>query len=73
MLLSQILEVVSVIVGVTAILRGVRNLSKAWDGITHSIEGLNDRLGTLVEQNKEEHTEFKKRIKRIESGNHNAL
>jgi hypothetical protein len=72
MMASQALVDISIVIGVGGILRGVRNASRAWDGIKYSIDNLNGKLGTLIEENKEEHTEFRKRIKKVENngGNH---
>lgn len=62
------LRLFSIVVGVGGLLRGVRNASKAWDGIKTSIDRLNERLGDLIKENKEEHGEFRKQIRNVKNG-----
>ena len=76
MTLSQGLVVVSIIVGVMAILRGVRNASKAWDSIVNSVDRLNEKMGELIVLKEKEHRAMEKRIGRLEDrkgGNGNAV
>jgi hypothetical protein len=70
--IAQILEIVAILTGVVGLLRGVRNASKAWDGILQSIKDLNEKVGKLVELNEAEHQKFRTHIKR-HKGNDNAL